>query len=167
LHVDAFAGLLAPLAASTNTTEEFRENILSLDAFVAVAAPLKLEILRPGPTAGACAEALEAVLEPGSSRLEALVEPFGLAGFVDFTAVVLSALFLVAEELIGAADLLEFLNRLGVMACLSGWCFLASARKAFLISASVAFRDTPSTSYGSRISAPFDRPYIGRVSPVR
>src|SRR6185437_14218837 len=49
---------------------------------------------------------------------------------------------------------LNFFTAASSPPCLSGWYFLASERKAFLISASLAFFETPNTLYGSAMFSP-------------
>jgi hypothetical protein len=74
------------------------------------------------------------------------IEAARIAAGVDLAAVEFAALLLVAHDIVGGADLLEALLGPCIAAWVSGWCFLASARNAFLISASLAVFATPSTS---------------------
>ena len=69
-----------------------------------------------------------------------------LAVGANLAAVELGALLLVADDLVGGVGFVEALLGLRVGLVWSGWYFLASLRKADLISAWLAVLLTPSTS---------------------
>jgi hypothetical protein len=60
------------------------------------------------------------------------VEALGLARLVDLASIVLGALLLVADHLIGAADLLKALHRLRIVAVLVGMMFLGKRAEGLL-----------------------------------
>ena len=118
LDVGALARLVAPPPAGAQAAENVGENVLAAAALIA--APVKLEAAGlPCRRRWHCAEE---PLEPVAA-LRAGIKSLGLARLVDFAAVVLGALFLVAHHLIGGIQLLKFLHRLGVVAVLIGMMF--------------------------------------------
>src|ERR1700680_1950021 len=111
LNVHASAGLITALAATrTKAAEDIRENVFRVRSFRAASAPLVFESLRTGFATRARAKTFKT-----SAGMEALIEAFGLAGGIDFASVELRAFFLIADHLIGSADLLEFFHRLGIV----------------------------------------------------
>jgi len=73
----------------------------------------------------------------------------GIAVAVDLAAIEAGALVLVGQQIIGVGYGAEPLARLGIILVAIGWSSLASFRYAFLMSASLAVRATPSVGIGT------------------
>jgi len=112
---------------------------------------VETEMELPGAGLASATKAAETRTE-GMALLKASlarVEAPGIAVRADGAGVELGAFILVAQDVIRPRNLLEFLLRGRIPRMLVGVVFLASDRKAFLISASLAVLGTPRTSYGS------------------
>ena len=113
------AGLGAPSSAAT---EQVREDVFGTEALGGLAAAA---LVRPGEVEvprAACAAAL-----PEGRALETLRVVAGIAVGIDFAAVELRTLFLVAQDVVGAADFLKLLLRgfvttFGIRVVLLGEC---------------------------------------------
>src|SRR6185503_19299507 len=80
----------------------------------ALAVPVKVAALW-ALAAALPAEAFPALTAAETGAAGAGIEPLWLAHFIDFAAIELGALFLVADDFVGLADLLEAFHRLGIV----------------------------------------------------
>src|SRR4029077_4490094 len=104
-HAEIFSAHRLRTSASTAAAEQVGENVLCAEAFLRIAAgvvPGKMEVAR-ATTAKRPAGTKAAAL----SRIEAP----RIACGIDFTGVEFGALFLVADDVVGAGDFLKFLLR--------------------------------------------------------